>query len=64
MFVSHEIVKSYIFQDYYIRLLDIQITKIKSFLVKDPFERFFVEMEHQELKKERHQLKQLLKTEC
>jgi hypothetical protein len=35
----------------------------RSLLVKDPFERFFVEMEHQELKKERHQLKQLSKTD-
>ena len=35
----------------------------RSLLVKDPFERIFVEMEHQELKKERHQLKQLSKTD-
>ena len=35
----------------------------RSLLVKDPFERIFVEMEHQELKKDRHQLKQLSKTD-
>jgi len=40
-----------------------RLLKSRSLLVKVPFERFFVEMEHQELKKERHHLKQLSKTD-